>query len=73
MQKTVAMSVTEANIMATLSCAQDMMYAKLIMESFELKVKLPIILEVNNKGAFMSSKSSLILHGPIKLINASGS
>ena len=46
MQKTLTMLVTEANIMATLSCAQDMMYATRIMESFELKLKLPIILEV---------------------------
>ena len=35
--------------MAAVSCAQDMMYAKRIMESLELKVKLPMILEVDNK------------------------
>ena len=37
--------------MAALSCAQDMLYAKRIMESLGLKVKLPMILEVDNKGA----------------------
>ena len=50
MQKTVVLSVTEAELMAAVSCAQDMLYVKKIMESLELKVKLPMILEVDNKG-----------------------
>ena len=36
--------------MADVSCAQDMMYTKRIMESLELRVKLRMILEVDNKG-----------------------
>ena len=36
--------------MTAVSCAQDMLYANRIMESLELKVKLSIILEVDNKG-----------------------
>ena len=50
MQKTVSLLVTKAELMAAVSCAQDMMYAKQIMESLELKVKLTMILEVDNKG-----------------------
>ena len=42
--------VTEADLMAAVSCAQDMLYANRIMEALELKVKLLIILEVDNKG-----------------------
>ena len=51
MQKTMALSVTESELMAAVSCAQDILYSKRIMESLELKVKLPMILEVDNKGA----------------------
>jgi len=50
MQKTVALSVTEAELMAAVSCTQDMMYAKRILESLGLLVKLPMILEIDNKG-----------------------
>jgi hypothetical protein len=50
MQKTVALSVTEAELIAAVSYTQDMMYAKRILESFGLFVKLPMILEIDNKG-----------------------
>ena len=50
-QKTVALSVTEAEMNAGVSCVQDMLYAKKILESLELKVKLPMLLEMDNKGA----------------------
>jgi hypothetical protein len=50
-QKTVALSVTEAEINTAVLCVQDMLYAKNLIKSIGLKVKLPIILEVNNKGA----------------------
>lgn len=50
MQKTVALSVTEAKLMAAVSCAQDMLYAKRILESMQLKMKLPMLLEIDNKG-----------------------
>ncbi len=50
-QKTVALSVTEAEINAAVLCVQDMLYAKNLIKSIRLKVELPMILEVNNKGA----------------------
>ena len=50
MQKTVALSIMEAELMSSVSCAQDMLYAKQIVESLELKVKFPMFLEVDNKG-----------------------
>lgn len=51
MQRIVALSVTEAEINAGVTCAQEMIYAKRIIESIGLKVKLPMILEIDNKGA----------------------
>merc|ERR1712137_404097 len=36
---------------AGVTCAQEMIYAKRIIESIGLKVKLPMILEIDNKGA----------------------
>jgi hypothetical protein len=50
-QKTVTLSVTEAEINAVVLCVQDMLYAKNLIKSIRLKVKLPMILEINNKGA----------------------
>ena len=50
-QKTVTLSVTEAEINAAVLCVQDMLYAKNLIKSIGLKVKLPMILEINNKGA----------------------
>ncbi len=51
MQKTVALLVTEAETNAAVSCAQDMLYVKRVLESLDLKVKLPMLLEVDNSGA----------------------
>jgi len=51
MQKIVALSVTEAELIAATSNARDMMYVKRMLESMNLRVKLPMILEVDNKGA----------------------
>jgi hypothetical protein len=31
-------------------CSQDMLYIKKILESMGLKVKLPMILKIDNKG-----------------------
>ncbi len=50
-QKTVALSVSEAEINAAVLCVQDMLYAKNLIGSIGLKVELPMILEINNKGA----------------------
>jgi hypothetical protein len=50
-QKTVALSVTEAEINAAVLCVQDMLYTKNLIESIGLKVKLPMILEIDKKEA----------------------
>ena len=51
MQKCVTLSVTEAEVMAAVECAQDMLFAANLLESLGLKVKKPMILECDNKGA----------------------
>jgi hypothetical protein len=51
MQRIVALSVTQAELFAATNNAQDMLYTKRIIESLGLHVQLPMILEVDNKGA----------------------
>lgn len=50
MMPIVALSVTEAELYSAVLCAQDMMYAMRILNSIGLKVKLPMVLYVDNKG-----------------------
>ena len=50
MQRFVTLSVTEAECVAATSCVQDMMFGKRFLESIGLKVKLPMILYMDNKG-----------------------
>jgi hypothetical protein len=50
-QKTVALSLCEAELNAAFLCVQDMLYAKNLFESIGLKVELPMVLEIDNKGA----------------------
>ena len=50
-QKTVTLSTAEAELMSGTQCAQDMMFIMRVMESIGLKVKKPMILEIDNKGA----------------------
>ncbi len=50
-QKTVALLSCKAELNAAVLCAQDMMYQKNTLESIGLKVELPMILEMDNKGA----------------------
>ena len=50
MQKFVTLSVTEAECVAATSCVQDMIYGKNFLESLGLKVKLPMVLWMDNKG-----------------------
>ena len=50
MQRFVTLSVTEAECVAATSCAQDMMCRKRFLDSLGLKVKLPMTLEMDNKG-----------------------
>jgi hypothetical protein len=51
MQPSVTLSVTEAEAVAAASCVADMIYGKEFLESIGLKVKLPMILYMDNKGA----------------------
>jgi len=50
-QDIVAISVTEAEVNAACSCAQDMVYEYHLLKSIGLKVQIPMILEIDNKGA----------------------
>ena len=50
-QKRAAQSVCEAELYAGFACAQEMLYVKHVIESMELKVKLPMKLEMDNSGA----------------------
>ena len=50
MQRFVMLSVTEAESVAATSCAQDMLYGKRFLEALGLKVKLPMVLYMDNKG-----------------------
>jgi hypothetical protein len=50
-QKTVALLPCETELNAAVLCVQDMLYTKNLLESIGLKFKLPMMLEINNKGA----------------------
>ena len=51
MMPIVALSVTKAKLFAVILCAQDMLFILWVLTSMGLKVKLPMILYVDNKGA----------------------
>ena len=51
MQRIIALSVTEAETIAGVACVQEMIYAMKILLSMGLLVELPMILEMDNKGA----------------------
>jgi hypothetical protein len=48
MQKVVAVSVMEAELMSGTECAQDMLYTMRVVESMGPKVKKPMLLEIDN-------------------------
>ncbi len=50
MQKSIALSVCKAEQTLGVLYAQDMLYTKNVFDLMGLKVKLPIILEMDNKG-----------------------
>ena len=50
-QKTVPLSSYKAELDAAILCVQDMIYGKNLLESVGLKVQLPMVLEMDNKGA----------------------
>jgi len=51
MQRIIALSVTEAETISGVACVQEMLYAMKILLSLGLLVELPMILEIDNKGA----------------------
>jgi hypothetical protein len=50
-QKSVSLSVTESEQNAGVMVAQDMLYLLRTMQALDLKVELPMALEIDNKGA----------------------
>ena len=50
MQKMLALSITESELMATVFYVHFMMYVRRVLISLELKVKFPMLLETDNKG-----------------------
>ena len=50
MQNIVTLSVTEAEEVAATDCVQDMLFGMHLLESLGLKVKKPMVLEIDNKG-----------------------
>ena len=68
MQQCVTLSLTEAEYVGASQTAQQMLFTQRILESLGLKVKMPMILEVDNMGAidlannWSSSKHINICH-----------
>ncbi len=56
-QKFVTLSVMEVEIAAGVMVAQDMLYMYHLLESLELKVELPMVLEMDNSGAVNNANS----------------
>ena len=50
MQTSVTLSVTEAEFVSGCQAVQDMLFAMRVLESIGLKVKKPMLLELDNKG-----------------------
>ena len=51
MQRIVALSSAEAEVIAVIQCVQEMLYIKKVIESMKLTVDLPMQIECDNKGA----------------------
>jgi hypothetical protein len=51
MQECVTLSVIEAELVAVTKCIQDMLYIWNVLESMGLKVKVPMKVDLDNKGA----------------------
>ena len=52
LQKIVSLSTAEAELIAAVQCAQEMLYVMRILEGMELKVKKPMILDTDNKSTY---------------------
>jgi hypothetical protein len=62
-QRHVTLSVTEAETAAGVTEAQDMVYCHNVLTSLGLKVKLPMVLEMDNKGAVDLANSLVSVEG----------
>ena len=51
MQRIITLSSTEAELIALVQCVQEMMATKRLLESMQLQVQLPMVIECDNKGA----------------------
>ena len=51
MQKIVALSVTEAELVAAVICVQHMLYVMRLLESMGLLVEYPMEIKIDNSGA----------------------
>ncbi len=59
-ERMVSLSTTEAETYAGVSCVQDMLCMKNVLESLRLRVKLPMVLEMDNQGAvYLASNWSI--------------
>ena len=56
MQKSTTLSVTESETVSGVTCAQNMLYAKNVLNSINLEVELPMILEIDNQGGVDMAK-----------------
>jgi hypothetical protein len=50
-QKSVTLLVMESELVAAMQCAQDMLFAMRVVELMGIKVKEPMFLEIDKKGA----------------------
>ena len=51
MQKIVALSVTEAELVAAVMCVQHILYVMRLLESMKILVEYPMVIEIDNIGA----------------------
>jgi len=56
-QKTIALSSCEAELMAMVSCAQEMIFVKHILDSIGFNIKTPMKLYCDNRGAVYLANS----------------
>ena len=59
-QKIVALSVTEAELIARTQAAHEMLHVTRLLESIGLKVKKPVILECDNRGAINICNNQIV-------------
>ena len=51
MQRIVALSITEAELIQAVECVQDMLFVWRLLKEMDLKVEMPMILYIDNQGA----------------------